>query len=694
MNDFSFEGCNNTNFGSYLKGLGIFRILGKKYDEVKAYWRDNILHLFLPFDSNDEITDFFLDKYEPTPIVSPWNNGSGFKNPKRELNNLKNYDKNDAHYPRLKNYINVIMKTESLVKSREINKNLTDKEKKSEIVRLCRNSLPEETVKWIDAALILDNDGVSKFTQILTTGGNEGNLDYSITYMADIYEVFKSKNSANLLKNSLFNCFTDQLIQTKVGKFIPGKAGGFNEGFGFENKDFNANPWDFIFLMEGALFFSTGLGKKSISSGSFIRSPFTVQSSVDIQSKKRGYEIWTPLWKNPAYLYEVEKMFENGRVEIGNSPVARGVEFIQAIKNYGVDRGIYKFTRYRLLNTRGNAGYVATPVDSYNVNYVKKVDTIKEINTLLFRLDSYIYNTSNIPDSFFRLKRKIDDSLFYILKHDISIGIEELFYNIGKMEKYLATIKHDRVPLISGLSPDWLNLNSNPSNEFVIAAAISSIYRIRKYIEPVIYKNQTMMKWDDAMNYFSFHGSNIYRKLANVLYRGYIEDEKTSEKYNPFNSRIKIEPEYSTLLINGDINEDKLEHLLYSFMWIDWNKNKDFSMQVPVQDNIIYTEYATVKLLYLNSKIRPLYHNGGIGDDGILIKGNPEIIGMLEANNIKDAYKIAYNTIKSKNIDIIRQHHFSNIPGERLAASLILPVRYQKLEKLILQNYKKEVVKW
>ncbi|WP_298274831.1 hypothetical protein [Ferroplasma sp.] len=182
MNDFSFEGCNNTNFGSYLKGLGIFRILGKKYDEVKAYWKDDILHLSLPFNSYDEITDFFLDKYEPTPIVSPWNNGSGFKNPKRELDNLKNYDKNDAHYPRLKNYINVIMKAESIVKSREINKNLTDKEKKSEIVRLCRNSLPEETVKWIDAALILDNDCVSKFTQILTTGGNEGNLDYSILF--------------------------------------------------------------------------------------------------------------------------------------------------------------------------------------------------------------------------------------------------------------------------------------------------------------------------------------------------------------------------------------------------------------------------------------------------------------------------------------------------------------------------------
>ena len=218
MKEFSFEGCNNTNFGSYLKGLGIFRILGKKYTDAKAYWENNLLYISLPFNSYDEIADFFLNKYEPTPIVSPWNNGSGFKKPKKELNDLKNYDKTDSNYPRLKNYIDVIIKTESIVKSKAINKNLTDKEKKSEIVRLCRNFLPEETVKWIDAALILDNNGTVNFTKILTTGGNEGNLDYSITYMADIYEVFKSKNSTNLLENSLFNCFTDQLIQSKVGK--------------------------------------------------------------------------------------------------------------------------------------------------------------------------------------------------------------------------------------------------------------------------------------------------------------------------------------------------------------------------------------------------------------------------------------------------------------------------------------------
>ena len=689
MMEFLFEGCNNTNFGSYLKGLGIFRIFGKKYDNVKAYWKNDALYIYLPFNSYDEIINFFLNEYEPTPIVSPWNMGSGFNSDKKELNNLKNYDKNDTNYPRLKNYIDVIIKTENIVKTITKNKKGTQADKKSEIVRICRNLLPEKTVKWIDAALILDNNDEINYTKILTTGGNEGNLDYSITYMSDIYKVFKSKNSKNLLKNSLFNCFTDQLIESKVGKFIPGRAGGFNEGFGFENKDFNANPWDFIFLIEGTLFFSTGIGKKSISNSMFIRSPFTVESSVDIESKKHIYEIWTPLWKNPAYLYEIEKMFENGRVEISNSPVTKGTEFIQAIKNYGVDRGIYKFTRYKLLNTRGNSGYVATPVDSYNVNYVKNVDIIKEINTLLLKLDNYIYNINNtIPESLLKLRRKVDDSLFYILKHDISIGIEELFYNIGKMEKYLASIKHNNVPLISGLSPDWINLNSSPSNEYIIASAISSIYYIRKYIEPVIYNDKTLIKWDDAMNYYSFNGSNIYKKLANVLYRGYIENEKTLSKNNPFKSRIKIDPEYATILINGDINEDKLEHLLYGFMWINWNKNQNFlTLKNAEQPIMIYTEYATIKLLYLNCRMR-------IGNDNILMKGNTKIIGMLKANNIEGAYKIAYNTIKSKNIDIIRQSCFNNILGERLAASLILPVEYQKLKNLVLQNYKKEVVKW
>jgi len=287
-------------------------------------------------------------------------------------------------------------------------------------------------------------------------------------------------------------------------------------------------------------------------------------------------------------------------------------------------------------------------------------------------LDRYINNLENPPKSLLELRLNIDNALEDAIIHGISIGIEKLLINIGKMEKYLSKIQHNnRVPLITGLSPAWINLNKNPSIEYIIASAISSIYNIRSYLEPIDGK-----KWNDSLNNYSWHGSNIYSRFTNVLYRMFIKDDN-----NPLNSRILIKPEYATLLINGNINPGVLEHILYGLMWIDWDKNKNIKYKIEKDtiNGFIYTEYATIKLLYTGNKIK-------INGEAIQLKGNTKIISMLKANNIGNAYKTAYNAIKSRNINIIHQDLLNQLEGTRLAAALILPVIYKSLEYLVLKT--------
>lgn len=685
MTKYTLNGCDPKVFGSYLKALGLFEILAKQYNDVKAYWENDSFNILLPLESKEEIINFFMEKYKPLPIVSPWNKGGGFINSKKELTDLLGLKD-----PRLKTYQNVIRKAQYIMSQLGIT-GITHKNKVT-IVKACRNYLPPDTIKWIDAALVIGNENLF-VTKIMTNGGNEGNFDYSNAYMKYIYYIFNNIKKNNnkieeLLKNSIFGTYTDKLIEMKVGKFIPGRAGGFNEGFGFENKEFNANPWDYIFLIHGLLFFSTGLGKRTMSNKYFIRSPFTVESSVsiDTENKNSVYEIWAPLWKNPAYLSEIKKMFENGRVEISNSPVTKGIEFMEAIKNYGVDRGIEQFVRYVLLNTRGRSGYVAAPAGAYQTGYMPDINIVKEINPLLNRLDSYIYRLERPPKSLLVLKLNIDNALSNMLTHGISVGIEKLLVSIGKMEMYLSKIQHNDIlanpPVIDGLSPDWLNLNKEPSNEYIIASAISSIYGIRNYLEPLM-----KMKWNDSVNDYSWNGSNIYARISNVVYRMFI---KNMDKYSPLSSRLIINPEYATLVIDGDLGGDKLENLLYGLMWIKWNKNKQeddtktrkkYDVEKSKIDKPLYLEYATIKLLYVGNKIN-------INEEDIEVKGNAKLIGMLKGNNIKDAYGVAYNTIRSKNIDIIHQDLFNELEGTRLAASLLIPAKYKSLESLIMKNIK------
>src|SRR5260370_42561854 len=62
----------------YLKALGVLRLVSEQKDgEARGYWRDGIFVLEATLDPNGLLT-FFLQQYSPTPLLAPWNGGSGF----------------------------------------------------------------------------------------------------------------------------------------------------------------------------------------------------------------------------------------------------------------------------------------------------------------------------------------------------------------------------------------------------------------------------------------------------------------------------------------------------------------------------------------------------------------------------------------------------------------------------------------
>ena len=70
--------CKVSPLSSYLKSLGIFKLIGEQLDcNVKAHWENGIMTINTN-NSQADIINFFQESYSPSPILSPWSGGSGF----------------------------------------------------------------------------------------------------------------------------------------------------------------------------------------------------------------------------------------------------------------------------------------------------------------------------------------------------------------------------------------------------------------------------------------------------------------------------------------------------------------------------------------------------------------------------------------------------------------------------------------
>ena len=67
------NGCAPAPLAHYLKALGMLRLVAEQADpEARGWWEGERFLLATHLDE-DELLGFFLERYEPTPLVAPWN---------------------------------------------------------------------------------------------------------------------------------------------------------------------------------------------------------------------------------------------------------------------------------------------------------------------------------------------------------------------------------------------------------------------------------------------------------------------------------------------------------------------------------------------------------------------------------------------------------------------------------------------
>ena len=69
-------GLRPEPLASYLAGLGLIRVIGEQADPAAtAAWTPDGLAITTTV---NDIAAWLADEYVPTPVLSPWNSGSGF----------------------------------------------------------------------------------------------------------------------------------------------------------------------------------------------------------------------------------------------------------------------------------------------------------------------------------------------------------------------------------------------------------------------------------------------------------------------------------------------------------------------------------------------------------------------------------------------------------------------------------------
>jgi CRISPR-associated protein Csx17 len=543
-------GCAPVPLAHYLKALGVVRLLSAAdpATQLRGAWTDAgfALHTEL---SAGEVEDYFLHHYRPTPVFAPWNGGSGFY-PGDNQAAIRALEGGTSD--RFSAYRQVVAQGRAIVARLGL-KEKPDGSTKETLLNICRNSLPDCALEWLDAVLVLGHDG-PKYPPLLGTGGNDGRLDFTNNFMQRLADIcdFKSgqptERSRHWLRASLFGSLAaGSSAKASVGQFFPGAAGGANGTSGFDAPS-AINPWDFVLMIEGALLFAAASVKKLESSaeGTLVY-PFCVrQSGAGYASASAAdepdarCEMWMPLWQNPVTLAELSAILSEGRAQVGSRTARHGVDFARAVVTLGVDRGIAAFQRYGF-QVRNGLAYFATPLDRIPVRRNAKADLLADIDGWYDRLRHKAGTNANPspPASVAQALHGIESAIFEFCRHGTDDALLNVLIALGAAERALAgsfawtTKDTNRIPPLGGLRPQWLEALPADKVEFRLACSLAGTrtwveasrasHWLRQHLEPVSMSgNATAIRarWLDQLgNDVAWHDGLLNSALNDVIHR-------------------------------------------------------------------------------------------------------------------------------------------------------------------------------
>jgi CRISPR-associated protein Csx17 len=737
MHEHPLHGCTPTPLAAYLKALAVLRLVTEAPTEhggdprAAGFWRNDVFVLRTEL-TKEQLRTFFLEHYRPTPLIAPWNGGSGFyfqegklkaKDPltgKKLKTGVRNQQTeatktvttiaggNTARFAEYREAIAVAKSIIEAFKLTEAPDGSASSGQKDCFIQTFRNSASDHGLEAMDCCVVITGDKTS-FPPLFGTGGNDGNLDFTNNFMQRLLDVMDastglpSATSADSLDISLFNASGCAATDKAVGQFNPGSAGGPNASSGFEGVA-SVNPWDFILMLEGAMLFAASAVRRLESGGqSVLSAPFIVYSRLGtsgasnaVDDTESRNEVWMPIWPAPSSLAELKSLLGEGRATLDRQVVRDGLDFARSISRLGINRGIRSFQRYAFLKRQGK-NYLATPLARIQVSRNPDADLIADLERhgWLASVQRYARD-DNSPNSFRTAARQLDTALFALTERSERGAFQRVLRHVGRIDVALSSSPKSHVAVRNPaprLSLSWATKAQDASPEFNIATALAGLslrnakghflLHIRRHLAAV---SESLNKegdrnWEAESRAVTWNAGSLTGNLSVLLHRRRLEADMAG---------IDVEGQLlaSTVGANrGDIgaflddetDDSRIGELLTGLACVDLQEFVLSSANNPVS---LPPAFGLLKIFFTPTGW--LHALKWLPQDRMLVLP-PEIPARLISGNVEGAVRIAWRGLSALGVRLPGRRPPSAVAesGPRWLAALCIPLTFAETGRLL-----------
>ena len=496
----SLPGCTTAPLASYLKALGVLRLISSPTNhahgvaadaEARGWWGNGYFHLDTSLGSEGLIA-FLLQDYAPSAIIAPWNGGSGFypKDNKEGIGPLMG-----TVAVRFRAIAAAITVAAGEIRRRGWSARPAD-DAKADLIGALRGRLADSDLRWLDATVALSGGRLS-FPQLLGTGGNDGRLDFTNNFLRRLVAArdglfdpatgTPAPRSERLLRAALEAGSAQGLRSYTAGQFSPGAAGGANATVGYDGAP-RANPWDFVLALEGAVLFAGAATRRHQGAPETGASfPFTVRPTAagwggvaEADRTSVRAEFWAPVWSRPAGCDELAGLLKEGRAILHGKTARDGLDFARAASSLGISRGIAAFQRYGFAMRQGNM-HLAAPLGMRRVttHVPETADLVNDLDTGgWLQQVRRLAQDKNAPARARQATKRFQDALFALTDAQATAeSVQDVLEVLGEIVGWLITSADARAttgppPL---LRPAWVRRADDGTVEYRAAAALASL---------------------------------------------------------------------------------------------------------------------------------------------------------------------------------------------------------------------------
>jgi CRISPR-associated protein Csx17 len=503
--EIELTGCRAEPLASYLKAVAVLRIVAEQKDKnARGFWRGEFFVLHSRLDP-DALTRFFVDEWKPSPVVAPWNSGSGFW-PSTSDEALRKIETSSE--PRLAAYAATISAARKAITLLGLVDAPEKGEQKTRLLTYLRANVSEEALGWLDAAAVLTDDEPI-YPALLGTGGNDGRQDFSNNFMQRLLVALEEPQ--NLL-SSIFGVAARAGTRGSMGQFFPASLE-------------RSNAWDFILAIEGSLMLA-GAATRRLESrhGDTLAFPFHARaaSASSLADGEEGHgELWLPRWSTPSTCREVRRLFSEGRAKTSTGGAATGLDFARSVASLGVDRGLSEFIRVSF-QARNGKNYFATSLGRFATRDVLAARLLDDIDSWFDRFRQKATG-KNAPARVALARRRLEQAMFESTRNGM---LGPVLLELGDTERALAlspafTARAFLAP-ISKLPANWGSAVADRSVEQRLAAALAARPGMRGRLVPLDKQGRGFGRGDEASCVFTERP--LVDNLHALLLREDIED--------------------------------------------------------------------------------------------------------------------------------------------------------------------------